>query len=593
MRRLGRRRFSLSLAAAACALGPARRARAADLDARIAVDRTQMRVGESVAVQLQVARRGRGRLPSPALPDAILEKFVVVSELPEATGSQVSFGHGGVSSLITRTSSLVLAPREAGTFTLSFSVEDPDTREKVRSNDVVLTVLAEGEEVATNPTEGPTEPRGDVFLWATTDKTRAYVGEQITYTLDVYERRRFLDVHLRTPPSFQDFFSEELPEGEVRYADVGGYRYRVQPGIKRALFAQRAGTATIGSAEIAIGLRRRDASTPIEIEVLPLPAEGQPPGFSPNNVGSYRIAAAVDRTEVEPGEPFTLTVEIEGQGNINVIDPGAWPDIVGARRYDPKVEVHRHAGPVVGGRRTYAFLVIAERAGIVTVPSHRFSFFDPTTERYQTVETEPIEVRVGGRDLALEAATDGDRAGQGDDEDEGEALAEIIAVSTVPRHEPQEPWLTPARWTYGMLAVPTLAAAGLLGGALWRRLGPDEAMRARARTKMRRRLRVEAAQAAVASGEGFHAAVSSLLHELAVERAGPEGVGLPRPELMALLSARGVASGDLRKLESLLDRCDAARFGAQRETAEARTALLEEALELARRSSLADTKGVA
>jgi len=79
--------------------------------------------------------------------------------------------------------------------------------------------------------------------------------------------------------------------------------------------------------------------------------------------------------------------------------------------------------------------------------------------------------------------------------------------------------------------------------------------------------------------------VAALLHEIAVERAGPEGIGLPRPRLLTLLERKGLSDDDGRALERLLDTCDAARFGAARGSEAERRALLEDALALARGSA--------
>jgi hypothetical protein len=65
----------------------------------------------------------------------------------------------------------------------------------------------------------------------------------------------------------------------------------------------------------------------------------------------------------------------------------------------------------------------------------------------------------------------------------------------------------------------------------------------------------------VSDGEGFHAALSELLQGLAVARAGEDARGLPRDRLTALLVSRGVPESDVEVLGSLLDDCDAVRFG--------------------------------
>jgi hypothetical protein len=125
-------------------------------------------------------------------------------------------------------------------------------------------------------------------------------------------------------------------------------------------------------------------------------------------------------------------------------------------------------------------------------------------------------------------------------------------------------------------------------GVLWRLVGPGERARARALARAHRRERLRTARAALDTGNGFHAALGQLLQELALDRAGPDGTGLPRPELLALLRERGVDTADLARWGELADRCDAARFGAQPGTREEREALLRAVERLVRTSSLSN-----
>jgi hypothetical protein len=550
---------------------------AAPLQARVSVDRSRLRMGEELVLVLEFERSGPGTVPAPELPPDIEEAFDLLQCVPRAA-RDVAVVNGRTTRTESRALRCVLSPRKPGTFEVTLSTTEGG--EIVRSNTVSLEVAENDEpQVADGSQMEPTEPRGDIFLWASVDRTRAYVGEQITYALDVYESRRFLDPQLRTPPAFGDFLSEEIPVGQPRLTSVGGMRYRVRPALRRALFPQRAGTLTIGAAEITLGLRRREQAAAIEIEVMPLPAKGRPARFSPNNVGSYDIETSVDRTRVRAGEPFTLTVSISGRGNIDVIDPPPWPEMEWARRYEPKVETQRSGSDVIGGQRTYDFLVIPTGPGSFEVPPHELSFFDPGPETYVTVRSEPIRIEVTG-EASTAAATPTEPT------DERLEFAPIFAVETLARPEPSEPWLNLERWTYGMLAVPAGALLGLGAGFVWRRFGPDAASAARNATRARRRALIEAAERGVESGEGFHAAIARLLHDLAIERTGPEGVGLPRSQLVERLAERGVIREDLDRFVTMLEDCDAARFAAQLGTVERRKAALDDALKLLRRSTL-------
>jgi len=585
---LSRRSFTrglgrvLALGTAAPLLGRATVAWAAEVVAEASLSATTTRVGEPVQLTLSLEVRGARAPAEIPWPKALIDDFEVSDIQTRGGWSGNPFG-GPADRVSTRKVSALVTPKLAGKFELGFAVEVEG--ETIESNVPVLEVLAPDDARAAEVPETPggrtpTEAPGPVFLWATVDKEKAYVGEQVTYALDVYERRSFLGIHLRKPPSFTDFFTEELPEGEPTIKRVGVVDYRVRPGLRRALFPQRAGTLEIGAAELSVGGRQRILSPALTVEVLPLPGEGRPARFSPNNVGRFTIAATVDRTELAANEPVTLRVTIAGEGNVKFVDPGAWPEITGVRRYEPKLETLLSKGTMLGGERRYEFLLIPERGGRIEIPAHELSFFDPTSARYELARTEPIVLTVAGGETAPPPSEPAP-------EPEGEKLSPLVLGDALPRHTPRERWLTEGRWLSGMLAVPVLMAAGLGGAALWRRFGADEQSRARGRRRQRHRELVDAAERAVETGQGFHGKLGKLLQELAVERAGAEGVGLPRPELLRLLGQQGVPSTDVERLRDLLDRCDAARFGAQGDTREDRQTLLEEVLDLVRTSRLA------
>jgi hypothetical protein len=363
----------------------------------------------------------------------------------------------------------------------------------------------------------------------------------------------------------------------------------VHPGLRRALFPQRAGTLTISAPEVGVGMRRRVGGRATTVEVLPLPSEGRPADFSANNVGLYTIAAKVDRAKVKQGEPFTLTITIAGTGNIRVIDPGAWPELDGLRRYDPKVETRTRASACSSAAtRSTSFSSSPSAAGALQVPPHSFSFFDPATAR--TRPSAPSRSRscrrrrqCGGPERRS-ATTPPRRQGAGE--------------RRRPARPPHHPGRGPSRHRRHLLVDPAtlhqrhaprpaaLAVGGLARG-LWRRFGPDDSSRASAARLARQRSLIAQAEAGVASGEGFYHALSQLLQALAVERAGAQGEGLPRRALLELLARKGSS----RTISSASASCSTAvtrpaSVPPARPRAIAKAAL-DDALALLRRSSLA------
>lgn len=550
-------------------------ASAADLEARVSVDRSKIAIGEAITAKFEVIRKGRGAPASPEIPQALADAFDIGRC---SQGSMITRGTGG--SRQTQSLTCPMFAKKAGKHKLGFFVKDG--KKQVKSNVLTIEVTEEAEVETIDPTlEIPTRAQGNMFVWVSTDKVKAYVGEQITFRLDVFEARgaMLLEPALRAPPSFEDFFAEDLPLPAASATTIESRPFNIRPGMRRALFPQRAGPLRISETEVTVGRRRRMKSEPIDIEVLSLPAEGQPPNFSPNNVGEYSIFAAVDREQLQPGEPFTLTITLEGEGNIGVADPGEWPEVPGVRRYDPKSTLDRTvtAGKV-GGKRTYSFLMIPERPGPLTIPAHTLHYFSPSKGAYASSQTDALELLVGGDPNAV-ISTDDEPT---DATEVTEPLAPVISTESVPRLAPRARWLNESRWTYGMLAVPLLAMAGLGGGLLWRKLGPDDAARAKAQSRQRRKELIERGQAAVETGEGFYTAIAALLQDVALERAGPQGIGLPRPSLLRLLEKRDVSRDERRKLADLFEQCDAARFGAASGTASERQTILDETLDAVR-----------
>jgi len=546
----------------------------------IAVEPSSVLAGEPVELIVELVRMaGDGALPDPLLPD--LSGFEVDGPTTSYS-TRTSWINGRASSEARKRFVYQLVPTRPGRFELAVHVEDHGKR--IRSNVEVLTVsgtaLPESEPQPSTADGKPVHAKGEAFPWASVDKHTVWVGEAITYVLKVYERSRFLNIQLRTLPTFQDFWSEELPEGQPHSELVQGVPFRVHPGMRRVLFPQRAGTLTVGPAEIVVGGRKRVRGQPIAVEVRPLPAEGQPSGFSPNNVGKFTITADIDRNELGVGEPFTLTVTMSGTGNIRSLVPPPWPTIAGIRRYDPKVTTELSTDVPLGGTRKYAFLVIPEQQGELTIAPHRLDFFDPSTGRYESVSTEPIVLRVLAKDGTLAPTDESEPRDPEQNAPEGSDLIPILVGDTLPRTEPVAHWLTPSRWFWAMLSVPTVLATTTLGTWAWIRFGPDERARTRARRLARERELIARARAAVGEGDGFHAALAQLVHGAAVDRAGPSAVGLPRPELLEYLRRANVPGVTLSRLRELLDRCDIARFAGQIGTREERRDLLEQAIEL-------------
>lgn len=601
----GRRRFLRYAAAGLTAVavyGVEGIALAAEVEISATLGRSQLEVGRSGFLQVEVAVSGGGQIAAPKLGG--LDGGIDVTERGASTGMSVEISGGRQVRRSTKTYTYVLTPRKAGEYELDISVEvDGQTHRPARKPKLIVT----GEDYVPTLEHGkasdaPTSPDSEVIVWPVVDKSEVYVGEQLVYELQIWERVRG-NLNIASAPTFKDFWSEDLltPQQQRRLGPerklVANTPYRVHRSLRRALFPQRAGTLTIGGPEIQtqelVGSFFGRATPPqsyfgrsLAIDVKPLPAEGQPPGFRANNVGQLKISTAVDRTDIRAGEAVRLTVAISGVANIALIDLPALPELDGLRSYEPKPQPAQlqTKNRRLEGTREFTMLVVADEAGELTIPAFELPYFDPKVEAYRTATSEPITLNVAPNPNAGSGQTPGDDASEGADGGEGderdpddELLAPAFAGAELPRVMPRERWLTRERWWIGTLAAPALLGLSALGLRLRERFGPDDASKARTAELGRRKQLLADARAALDGGEGFYPKLAELLQGAAVGRAGPRGVGLTRARLIDLLAEQDVAREELDELRELLDACDAARFGAGPGDLDQRRADLERA----------------
>ena len=250
------------------------------------------------------------------------------------------------------------------------------------------------------------------FIRVVADKTRAFVGEQVTvawylYVVDVPSR--FGQV---SEPHTDGFWSEDIPSttppGRLAFGEqqtIAGRAYNVALLFKKALFPLAPGKLTITPMEAELTQQadffapaevRRLKTDPLVIEAEPLPARGAPPHFDAANVGRYEISAAVDRAAVSVGDAVTLKVAVKGTGNVRNVRPPALPPLPGWKSYEPKTDVAVDGAATITGTKTVEWLMRPERPGKTTVPALVLETFDPAARRYETVRSQPIEIAVSG-----------------------------------------------------------------------------------------------------------------------------------------------------------------------------------------------------
>ena len=121
--------------------------------------------------------------------------------------------------------------------------------------------------------------------------------------------------------------------------------------------------------------------------VAPLP-EGAPKGFD-NAVGQFSLRTAIKETNVTEGEPLALDVVVSGSGNLDNLRSPKMSDPAGWKVYDATPNQRGEERRELQG--TVVFSQFIRPLEMKTaIPPFRLVYFDPDTERYETVTTDLI-----------------------------------------------------------------------------------------------------------------------------------------------------------------------------------------------------------
>jgi hypothetical protein len=130
------------------------------------------------------------------------------------------------------------------------------------------------------------------------------------------------------------------------------------------------------------------------LTVLPLPTEGRPEDFS-GAIGRFQLEVKAQPTDVEPGDPITLTMTVQGAGNFDRVEAPSFNGNTNWKSYTPTTKFTPGAAPGEGSK-VFEQAIIAKDPATTAIPPLAFSFFDPDKKQYQTLRSAPISLHING-----------------------------------------------------------------------------------------------------------------------------------------------------------------------------------------------------
>ncbi len=275
----------------------------------------------------------------------------------------------------------------------------------------------------------PTIDKNTLFARASINKNSMYQGEEAIIVYKIYTQIPLTQFQIDKLPRNKGFWSEDLSENMTQvkqYTETyNGRQYHVAEIRRGALYAQETGKLEIAPLKtdvIAIiqtqiqrqrtgtildffiddpffaptrnqAITKSLTSNAISVNVKPLP-EG-PESFA-GGVGNFKISAKSDTKEIRANEAFTYSVTISGRGNLSLLEEPKFDLPKGMEAYEPRVIDNINKGDNgLSGSRTFEWIVTPQTQGEYEMPAFDYTYFDPASGEYVTVQCNPIHIKVG------------------------------------------------------------------------------------------------------------------------------------------------------------------------------------------------------
>ncbi len=268
----------------------------------------------------------------------------------------------------------------------------------------------------------------DVFVKASVNNTRPYLGQQVVVTYRIYTRVPVSNLSINKVASFKGFWSKDLLADNSTLQQhneiINGKRYVVAVIRKLALIPQQTGKLVIDPMELDCSVQIRvknpqssndpfDAffndpffnnnvrtvqkklvSNALYFKVKPLPAKGKPACFQ-GAVGDFTFKSGVDKTQLTTNDALTLKITVSGKGNIELISAPKINFPSDFETYDPKVSTKINtSNDGVSGTKTFDYLAIPRTAGDFIIKPVKFCFFNPADGQYHVYQTKTFHIHV-------------------------------------------------------------------------------------------------------------------------------------------------------------------------------------------------------
>jgi oxygen tolerance protein BatD len=248
------------------------------------------------------------------------------------------------------------------------------------------------------------------LLHVSAHKERVVIGEPIQFFVQFLYRTKDISLQSIQVPEFADFFVSQKTGPKTGKKTVDSIEYEYLEWDWH-IIPQKIGPLKIPvlGADFVLppddnffsgfpGLlrtfmdKKRIYSDPLIIQVDPLPRHTPPV----NIVGEFKaLRLSIDNSVIREGEAAIVTLELEGAGNIALLDALPLQEIPeGLKAYPSKAYILDAPEGSKTSKKRFEYIVQAVKRGSWEIPVQSITYFDTVTRTHKKLSTESLAVQI-------------------------------------------------------------------------------------------------------------------------------------------------------------------------------------------------------
>ncbi len=275
----------------------------------------------------------------------------------------------------------------------------------------------------------------NIHLVAEISNASPYLNEAISvvYKLYVSNNSGINGWTESNSPKYADFWSQNMDnrDDQVRMGTYNGQPYRYLVLREVVLYLQKTGQLTIEPLALDVNVQIPSGRTDFfgrqfmttdkltvtaggrTINVKDFPQEGRPASFT-GAVGQFGFEVNLDKAQLEAGESMTASVIAKGTGNLQLMQLPKLEVPDRLETYEPeRVDNTNTAFDGVRGSIQDNYTIVPQYGGTYVLPDVEFSYFDPKSRSYKTINSGEKSIEVTGD--AVTASSGGTNVLKADD----------------------------------------------------------------------------------------------------------------------------------------------------------------------------------